>query len=139
VVSIKTNFKKGRIKRIKDVVKVLTEFGFGYIERVELKRKLPFLKQLPHYISLRELDSTVPERIRLVLEKLGSTYIKFGQILSTRQDLIGKDFVKELSKLQDNAPQFSYSIVESTIKEELGHPISYFLKVFRRNPSPLFQ
>ncbi|MEA3430101.1 MAG: AarF/ABC1/UbiB kinase family protein [Nanoarchaeota archaeon] len=132
---IKTNESKRKFGRIKEIAGVLTKSGFGYIvERIQLKRKLPFLKRLSHYESLEELDSTVPERVRFVLEELGTTFIKFGQILSTRQDLIGEEFAKEFAKLQDNTPPFSYELVRTTIKEEVGRSIDSLFEEFNNKP-----
>lgn len=126
---------KRTFKRIKEIIRVLTKFGFGYIiERIQLTKKVPFLKNFSHYESLDELDSTVPQRIRYVLEELGTTFIKFGQIISTRQDLIGKEFAKEFAKLQDNTPPFSYELVKTTIKAELGSSINSLFQEFNNKP-----
>jgi ubiquinone biosynthesis protein len=59
-------------------------------------------------------------RLRLALEALGPVYIKFGQMLSTRRDLLTDDIATELSKLQDNVPPFDSDVAETLIKESLG-------------------
>ncbi len=68
------------------------------------------------------------------LIKLGSAFIKIGQLLSARPDLIPNTWIQELSKLQDQVPQFSYTKVEAIIKKELGHKLS---KINQINPSPI--
>jgi ubiquinone biosynthesis protein len=60
-----------------------------------------------------------PERVRMALEELGPTFIKLGQILSTRPDLVPLEYSHELSKLQDNVPPFSYEEVKTIIAQEL--------------------
>jgi ubiquinone biosynthesis protein len=61
-----------------------------------------------------------PERLRLALEELGPTFIKLGQIISTRADLLPPDFQNELSKLQDAAPPVPFADIQSVITQELG-------------------
>ena len=58
----------------------------------------------------------------MAFEELGPTYIKLGQILSTRPDLIPMEFIQELSKLQDNVPRFSFKQVLKVIDSEFGRP-----------------
>ena len=70
---------------------------------------------------------SLPQRTRLVLEELGTTFIKLGQVLSTRPDLIPSKFTEEFSKLQDQVPAFSYNEIEEQIKNELGKPIKELL------------
>ncbi len=68
------------------------------------------------------------------LIKLGSAFIKIGQLLSARPDLIPNTWIQELSKLQDQVPQISYSKIEEIIKQELGHK---FLEINQINPLPI--
>lgn len=83
----------------------------------------------------QEMNSkTIGERIRRILEELGPTFIKMGQIASTRPDLIPADILKELEKLQDHVPPFPFEEVEQIIKQELGSTIDTLFKVFREAP-----
>ena len=74
------------------------------------------------------------EKFRLVIEELGTTYIKLGQLLSTRSDLIGEDLAKELTKLQSDIPADSKSMVLETFKEEFGKTPEELFKSFNYKP-----
>ena len=106
-------------------------YEFGYItEKIKLKNKIPFRSHSYQFESIEELDATIPLRIRLVLQELGTTFIKLGQTLSTRPDLVGDDIVAELSKLQDDNPPLDFDIIKSVIEEELGDSLqNLFLEI----------
>jgi len=108
------------IKRYRDVAKVLTRHGFGFfVEEIGLLHMLSLPKRL--FTDTEKIDPmTVGERIRQVIEELGPTYVKIGQIASTRADIIPEEILKELEKLQDNVPSFSFEQVTRIIEEELG-------------------
>lgn len=111
------------IKRYRDVAKVLARHGFGFfVEEMGLLHMLSLPKRL--FTDTEEIDPmSVGERIRQVIEELGPTYVKIGQIASTRADIIPKDIINELEKLQDNVPSFSFTQVTRIIEEELGSPL----------------
>ena len=73
-------------------------------------------------------------RLRLALESLGPIFIKFGQMLSTRKDLLPKDIADELSKLQDKVPPFEFIIVKQTIENAYSKKISSVFKEFNEKP-----
>ncbi len=109
------------LKRLNEIIKVFGDYKFGYIaEKIKLKSKIPF-KGNYKYESIEELDSALPIRIRLALQELGTTFIKLGQMLSTRPDLVGDDIANELSKLQDDVPPVDIEIIKSTIETELSN------------------
>jgi ubiquinone biosynthesis protein len=70
----------------------------------------------------------------MAFEELGATFIKLGQILSTRPDIIPREFITELEKLQSNAPPFSFSDVQRIIDEELNLPIDKIFMEFEQTP-----
>jgi ubiquinone biosynthesis protein len=74
------------------------------------------------------------ERMRLALQELGPTFIKLGQLLSTRPDVIPKNYLEEFSKLQDQVPGFSFSQVRNQIREELGGEIEELFASFTEEP-----
>ncbi|HML06477.1 MAG TPA: AarF/ABC1/UbiB kinase family protein [Methanobacterium sp.] len=123
------------LKRLNQIIKVLGNYEFGYIaEKVKLKNKIPFKSRSYEYESIEELDATIPLRIRLVLQELGTTFIKLGQTLSTRPDLVGDDIAAELSKLQDDNPPVDFEIIKSVIGEELGDSPDNLFSEFNKEP-----
>ncbi|NMG83317.1 MAG: hypothetical protein GIS02_03820 [Methanosarcinales archaeon] len=74
------------------------------------------------------------ERIRIAVEELGPTFIKFGQMLSTRPDLVLPELIRELEKLQESVPPFSTENARQIIEEELGSPIDVLFKDFMDSP-----
>ncbi len=80
-------------------------------------------------------EKITPEvRLRRALEKLGPTFVKLGQILSLRPDLVPKEYVREFSKLQDTVPSFTYPEVEKIIQQELHQPIEKIFSSFEKKP-----
>ena len=122
------------IRRFEQIVGVLFEEGFGYLlSRTKLKRSVPIQQRLKAEIKKKE--QTKPEvRLRRTLERLGPTFIKFGQLLSVRPDLIPVSYTIELEKLQDKVRPFSYTEVERIIKEELGKSVKQLFKSFEKEP-----
>ncbi|GAI57910.1 unnamed protein product, partial [marine sediment metagenome] len=113
--------------RFNRIIFILTKQGFGYIfDKTKIKRIVQQKK-------IKEKDE--PKRLRIALEKLGPTFIKLGQILSIRPDLLPKEYIKELGNLQDKVPPFSYKKVEKIIEQELKKPINKLFKNF--NPKPI--
>ena len=72
--------------------------------------------------------------MRMALEDLGATFIKLGQILSTRPDLVPPEYIAEFSKLQDSAPPFSYDQAAEVVQRELGRPPEKIFKTFNTQP-----
>ena len=120
------------IRRLRQIASVLARYGFGYIvDRLNLGRKLVRLGPIR---KLKVFDLPVSTRIRRVLEELGPTFIKFGQILSTRPDILPIDFCCELEALQDNVPAFGFDRVEAEISRELKLPMDRLFNDFSREP-----
>ncbi|MFH0867986.1 MAG: AarF/ABC1/UbiB kinase family protein [Candidatus Woesearchaeota archaeon] len=122
------------INRFREILTVLFEEGFDFlIAKIRLKHKVPLTKRLKARIENKKTFS-IEKRLRLTLERLGPTFIKFGQVLSVRPDLIPKSYIKELEKLQDHVPEFSYTIVRQQIKKELGKDIEEIFSSFEKKP-----
>ena len=112
------------INRLREILTVLFEEGFDFlIDKIRLKHNIPLTKRVKARIEQKKSFS-MEKRLRLTLERLGPTFIKFGQVLSVRPDLIPKSYIKELEKLQDSVPAFSYDIVKQQIRKELGKDIN---------------
>ena len=110
------------LNRYREILSVLFKYGFGDI--VEILKIEQYIEIGLQMISKKRRDQieklSRAERVRMGVEELGPTFIKLGQILSTRPDLIPLEYSRELSKLQDHVPAFSYEEVKTIIKEELG-------------------
>ncbi len=110
------------LNRYRHILTVLFKYGFGdLIERMRIDQYIEIGLQMISRKRRERLDKlSRAERVRMALTELGPTYIKLGQILSTRPDLIPVDFVHELSKLQDDVPPFGYDEVVRIITAEMG-------------------
>jgi ubiquinone biosynthesis protein len=126
------------VKRFREIVDVMLKHGFGYlVDRFGLRPFRTLRQRLFGPKPFREqlLVLSEAERLRLALEELGPTFIKFGQILSTRHDLIPEEYIQELSKLQDRVPPFEYAEAKKVIEKEFGRNIEEIFLSF--NPKPL--
>ena len=113
------------IKRFEQVLKVITKYELGhFLEKAKLKKRSFKLKK----------KMTRPIELRMILEELGGTFIKLGQLLSLRPDLIPKEYCDELSKLQDDIEPFSFEEVKHVIKAEFKKPINKLFKKFEKKP-----
>jgi len=84
--------------------------------------------------TTQTLSNTRPVHLRLALEELGTTFIKLGQILSTRADLLPPEYLAELTKLQDSAPPVPFEAIRETLVSELGQPIENVFAEFDTQP-----
>ncbi|MES9966320.1 MAG: AarF/UbiB family protein, partial [Sedimenticola sp.] len=100
-----------------------------------LFRPVRFLLYLsPFYWLRRGKMPAYPVRMRQALEDLGPIFVKFGQILSTRRDLLPDDIADELARLQDAVPPFSGTQARALIEKAYGHPIEEVLDDFEETP-----
>ena len=106
----------------------LDEFFLGH-ERLRLVR--PVVRVATFW---RKLDRARGERLRLALEALGPIFVKFGQMLSTRRDLLPPDIADELAKLQDQVPPFPSSLALATLEQIYGKPVNEVFLVFDAEP-----
>src|SRR5512135_2773793 len=110
-----------QFRRLREIATVLVRYGFvDVLARLRLERYLAFGRRVvfPRQ-SRRHERLTQAQRLRLAIESLGPTFIKFGQALSTRADLLPADLVAELSKLQDEVPPLDAGQAEVAIEREL--------------------
>ncbi len=126
------------IRRYRNVLGILIKYGFGHIVEelnlnyyLELGRRIVTLGTAPKEIE----RLSQPERLRLAMVELGPTFIKLGQILSTRPDIIPKEYADEFGKLQDKVPSLPYDEIEVYIRKELGAPVDELFSEF--SPIPL--
>lgn len=121
------------IPRIKDIALVLAKHGF---HQVASYLQAPVSTRLRRLFSSTPPPTVVqqPERLRLMLEDLGPTFIKFGQLLSTRPDLLPEHYIEELEKLQDEVPPTPHEEIVQTISEDFGKDISELFHSFSWEP-----
>jgi len=121
------------MRRIGEVAGVLAKYGLAeWLSRTEFESPKNFLTGAEGELLARESHAT---RVRLALTELGTTYIKFGQMLSTRPDLVGQKVADELAKLQHGVPPDPPEVVLATVAAELGRPVSEIFAEF--NPLPI--
>lgn len=110
------------LRRYRQIVEIMARHGFGAIlSQLGLEQRLNLPRRL---LRRRPIVETTPaEHVRLALEELGPTFVKLGQILSTRPDLIPPDYINELSQLQDNVPPVAWEEIQACIESELDGPL----------------
>ena len=125
------------LNRYRQILAVLFKYGFDDV--VELLKIDQYIEIGLQVISPKRGDRVErlsrAVRVRLAIEELGPTYIKMGQILSTRPDLVPVDFIRELARLQDKVPAFAFSEVTRIIREETGRPADMLFDSL--DPEPL--
>ncbi|MBF0258875.1 MAG: AarF/ABC1/UbiB kinase family protein [Desulfamplus sp.] len=116
------------VNRYRQILTILFRYGFdNIIDILKIDQYLEVGLQMISRNKRERVEKLTPqERVRLIFEELGPTFIKFGQILSTRPDLIPLPFIHELEKLQDNVPAFGFSKVKSIIKSEFKSNSIFF-------------
>ncbi len=123
-----TDIKK--LKRFKNIVGILAKYGFDEIvDRLEVPGA-DFL----HSIGPVDSNLKLFERIRIVIEELGPTFVKFGQIMSLRPDLLPQELLRELEKLQDDVPAVGSADIVPVIEKSLGRPIDEVFFNFNFTP-----
>jgi len=124
------------LNRYRQILGVLIKYGFGdLVETLNIDQYIEIGLQMISKKRREHVEkSSRAERIRMAFEELGPTYIKLGQILSTRPDLVPVDFVHELSKLQDEVPAFPFKDARRIVESELRQQISMVFDVFDETP-----
>src|SRR4051812_43799852 len=109
------------VGRLRQIIGVFSKYGFvDIVDRMNLGKFLP--SRLAAFAE-QQADKSVPERLRLAFEELGPTFVKLGQLLSTRPDLLPENYVEEFTKLQDNVQPLSFDVAKSAIESALGKHI----------------
>src|SRR3989344_1295553 len=114
MLDLKNAYKDAR--RIKQIVAALFKVGLGYyINDLNLGHHLFWHQRAQMY----EKPNDIPRKLRMAFDHLGGTFIKLGQLLSLRPDLIPREYCDEFSKLQDDVTQIDYETVKKIIEIEL--------------------
>ena len=125
--------RRQTIRRILGIQRILVKYGLDdIIKETHLLRPLRFM----FYVLPRRRDTSAPigERIRLALEELGPIFVKFGQAISTRRDLLPPDIADELAKLQDEVPPFPGQEAVAILEAAYEKPLDQVFKRFDVEP-----
>ncbi|WP_251862140.1 AarF/ABC1/UbiB kinase family protein [Clostridium sp. Marseille-Q2269] len=104
------------VQRFKEILKILAFYGFG------------------HIVGSKFNEEKAPENLRKAFEELGPTFIKIGQILSTRPDILSEPYIRELSKLQDNVPEDNFRDINESFFKEFNVSIEEAFLDFNKKP-----
>ena len=112
----------GELGRLRDIAAVLIRHGFGdVVQRIGIAAALERAgKFLDRGVSREPTRLSTPARVRCALEELGPTFVKLGQVLATRVDLLPAEWTAELGKLQDAAPAVPPAEIWAQLEEDLG-------------------
>ena len=119
------------LARLKDIAVILAKYGFGdLLHRLDLP-----VKNLVHSISPGiDTDMDVYRRIRLAIEELGPTFVKLGQILSMRPDILPLPMIRELTMLQDAVGPIPFEEVKQVLEKEFDTPLERLFRTFDPEP-----
>src|SRR2546421_5897174 len=122
--------------RLSEIAQVMVRHGFGYfLEAHKLTDLLPGRSAEARLAAASEDGTSARgQHLRELLDELGPTFVKFGQLLSTRPDVVPPDIIVELRSLQDDVRPFPFEHAERVIEEELGHTLDRLSLDFEREP-----
>ncbi|MDI3326126.1 ubiquinone biosynthesis regulatory protein kinase UbiB [Pontibacterium granulatum] len=124
-----------RLLRSFKILRVVARYRLDtFFDGLNLPIYLRVLLMMLPWRYLIAADKPRGERLRLALEALGPVFIKFGQMLSTRRDLLPDDVAEELKKLQDQVPPFAGAEAQRIIEQSLGQPVSELFAKFEQQP-----
>jgi ubiquinone biosynthesis protein len=121
--------------RISEIAQVAVRHGFGYFfETHKLTDLLPWPRSSAPLLDVATGPTARGQHLRELLDELGPTFVKFGQLLSTRPDIVPPDIVTELRALQDDVTPFPFAEVERVVREELELPLEKLFLEFDETP-----
>ncbi|MDD2555918.1 MAG: AarF/UbiB family protein [Syntrophaceticus sp.] len=124
-------YRYRHVRRYQEILNILAKNGFGFIiDRLELPGQSLYQRFKKGKPPQEEELANLPKRITWVMKELGPTFIKLGQLLSTRPDLLPADYIKEFAKLQDEVTPVPIEQIESTVWEETGSQVSVLFAEF---------
>ena len=121
------------MRRIAQIVRVLSKHGFGFlVDELKLRAHLPFFHRWQRYTVTAH--NNLPKRMRMMMEELGGAYVKMGQILALRPDLVPQEYCNEFKRLHDRVPPFSYKQVKQIIEAQLNEPLGKIFSYVSKKP-----
>lgn len=131
-----------RLRRYEHIAAVLIKYGFEEAAGALSSRLSPIKSVMrlgrptvPSHVKKSAQARSRQQRLRMALEELGPTFIKLGQLLSTRPDLISQDYIKELERLQDQVTPEQFSLIRDEVEKELGSKLQELFASF--DPTPI--
>ncbi len=124
------------VNRYRQILTALVRYGFGeLVESLKISQYVEVGLQMITRGRREQVETlTRGQRLRMVLEELGPTFVKLGQVLSTRPDLVPEDIVCELEKLQEHVPPFPFDQVRGIVEGELHRPLAEVYERFEETP-----
>jgi ubiquinone biosynthesis protein len=129
-----SNPRAATLKRYREIVSVLARHGFGsFLTDLQIEHRISLPSRLVKQADNANISPA--EHLRLALEELGPTFVKLGQILTTRPDILPPEFIQELSKLKDSVPPSPWEDIRTVLVDEMGgEPEQFFEQI---DPAPL--
>lgn len=122
-------------KRIEEIITVFFEEGFGFlIKKAKLHKFVPFSKRIKATVTNREKSWKPEVQLRKAFERLGPTFIKFGQILSLRPDVLPAEYITEFERMQDRVPPIPFKEIKKAMEEEFHKPLHQIFASFDSTP-----
>ena len=126
------------LQRLRRVIQILVKHGLGHVvERLDLRQHLPLPAKWKGAPAPREpiaSSRALAQRATSAMQELGPTFVKLGQFLSTRPDILPPVYIEEFSKLQDSVQPFAPSTARAIIEQQLGGKVEQFFKTFQDQP-----
>lgn len=124
------------VVRLRQILDVLLAEGFGFVVvQMNLHKLIGLPRRLRRYVTAEATPLTFPEQLRRVVEELGPTFIKFGQMLAGRADLLPAAYIREFNQLQDRVAPLPWPRLQRVVEGELGRPVGEVFASF--DPEPL--
>ena len=123
-------------RRYREILTVLVKYGFGdLIDSLKIAQYLEIgLRMISRQRREKIEFYSRAERVRMAIEELGPSFVKMGQIVSTRPDLVPVEFLRELARLQDEVPPVSFTEVRQVVETELHSPVQDVFEEFAEAP-----
>ncbi len=127
--------RKKEIRRLRVIAGAMAKYGFdSVVNRLHLRTRLPLMERILLRWKILRPEKSPSVRFREMIEELGTTFIKLGQVLSLRRDILPDEFISELEKLQDNVALIPIDRVKSLIQKELGKSTEELFAFFEDRP-----
>ncbi|MCK5512284.1 MAG: hypothetical protein KAI96_05720, partial [Thermodesulfovibrionia bacterium] len=128
-------FRKKEIKRLRAIIGAMAKYGFeSIVNRLRLRTKIPLMDRIINRWKGLAPEISPAVGLRKMLEELGTTFIKLGQVLSLRKDILPGTFITELERLQENVEPVPLEAVKTQIEKELGKSLEELFAFFEEKP-----